>query len=147
MKSQALNKIKTETPVERVSKRKREVKAESKAKIRTETSSKRKQLWRDDSSSVLIEKSLEFDPAFHTKTDFTPGKSIRSLMAGGLFTCTRNTDLIKARENYVYANFKEMQNRLVDQMNVDFGAHAFDIAWREGSKYVSLVCRAKGCPF
>ena len=68
-------------------------------------------------------------------------------MAGGLFTCTKNTDLIKERENYVYANFKEMQSRLVDQMNADFGAHAYDIAWKENSKYVSVICRAKGCPY
>lgn len=32
-------------------------------------------------------------------------------------------------------------------MNNDFGAEAYDVAWKEGSKYVSLICRAKGCPY
>jgi len=38
-------------------------------------------------------------------TPIMPGKYVRSVMAGGLFTCTQNTELIKARENYVYTNF------------------------------------------
>ena len=32
-------------------------------------------------------------------------------------------------------------------MNADFGANAYDIAWRDGSKYVSVVCLSKGCPY
>ncbi len=68
-------------------------------------------------------------------------------MGGGLFTCAKNTDLIRARDKYIYSNFQEMQLRLINPMNADFGANALDIAWREGSKYVSVVCRAKGCPY
>lgn len=103
VKSSALIKKRDESPIERVSKRKRDVKAESKAKLATEISSKRKQLWRDDSSSSQgAEKSLVFDPNYHTKTPLMPGKYIRSVMAGGLFTCTKNTDLIKTKEEYVY---------------------------------------------
>lgn len=103
VKSSALIKKRDESPIERVSKRKRDVKAESKAKLATEISSKRKQLWRDDSSSSQgAEKSLVFDPNYHTKTPLMPGKYVRSVMAGGLFTCTKNTDLIKAKEDYVY---------------------------------------------
>lgn len=68
-------------------------------------------------------------------------------MAGGLFTCLKNTDLIKAREKSSYASFSEMQHILVDQMNEDFGAQVYDIAWREGSKYISVICRSKGCPY
>ena len=51
VKASVISKTRTESPVERTSKRKREVKAESKAKLATETSSKRKQVWREDSSS------------------------------------------------------------------------------------------------
>lgn len=51
VKASVFSKTRTESPVERTSKRKREVKAESKAKLATETSSKRKQVWREDSSS------------------------------------------------------------------------------------------------
>ena len=51
VKASVFSKTRTESPVERTSKRQREVKAESKAKLATETSSKRKQVWREDSSS------------------------------------------------------------------------------------------------
>jgi hypothetical protein len=115
----------------------------------TETGAKRNQtLWRDDSSSdSVVEKSLEFDPDFHKETVFNEGKFEKSQKAGGLFTCTENNNLIKARKKHVYADFKEMQRRLVDKMNDGFGASAFHIAWKEGRKYVYLACRAEGCPY
>jgi hypothetical protein len=69
------------------------------------------------------------------------------MTAGGQFTCKKNTDLIKKRENRVYASLKEMQNRLVDRMNDDFGARAIYIAWSKEARGVSLACWAKGCPY
>ena len=68
----------------------------------------------DESSTSGAEPQheLDFDPARHVQTPFKPGSNLKSA-DNGLFTCTKNTDLIKTSQKVIYSDLTALHASLI----------------------------------
>jgi hypothetical protein len=129
--------------------RKREIKEQSKLKL---ASSKLRTKQRvescDDSSTSGVEpfQDLDFDPTHHVQKTFKPSTNMKS-NGNGLFTCAKNTELIKSSNYTKFSDLEALEVGLIKTLNEQYGSNTYYASWTPNSKYVYVKCRAKGCPF
>lgn len=126
--------LKTEPGLSSKSKRKRDLKFDSKTK---NFDGKR-------TPDVLAVVPFPYDSSRHQKTKQTTKRLEKNLES--LFTCPQNDTVLKEITKRQFRNVDEL-NAVVEKLNWQFGSDTYCYHWRTGLKYLYIKCKSAGCPY